>query len=206
MWSGGRLTKIQATTRPENLLLKFGPKLEKPIKREKSKNGQTRKPKFDNARRLRGIYFIDAEDGEYEETIKNARRKLEVPMLAAMPSKKKTKNRTGFQETEAKSCESNKIPKKTRHACIRGGSWVHETMFGIISTERSWWSHLRQRIQLGDTVQSGAQVYSCASSDENTWCECCNWTRKGRSSKRFQPGSWTLFFQGGYSGSTTRQK
>ena len=39
-------------------------------------------------------------------------------MLAAMPSKKRTKNRTGFQETEAKSCESNKIPKKTRHACI----------------------------------------------------------------------------------------
>ena len=42
MWSGGRLTKIQATTRPENFLLKFGPKLEKPIKREKSKSGQTR--------------------------------------------------------------------------------------------------------------------------------------------------------------------
>ena len=29
----------------------------------------------------------------------------------------RTKKRSGFQETEAKSCESNKIPK-TKHACI----------------------------------------------------------------------------------------
>ena len=55
---------------------------------------------------------------EYQETIKNARRKLKVPMEAAMPCKKKrTKKRSGSQETEAKSCESNMIPK-TKHACI----------------------------------------------------------------------------------------
>ena len=42
------------------------------------------KPKLDIARRLRGIYFVDPEDGECKETIKNARRKLEVPMDAAM--------------------------------------------------------------------------------------------------------------------------
>ena len=34
------------------------------------------KPKLDKARRLRGIYFIDTEDNEFKETIKNARRKL----------------------------------------------------------------------------------------------------------------------------------
>ena len=42
------------------------------------------KPKIDNARRLRGIYFIDPDDGELKDIIKNARRKLEVPMPAAM--------------------------------------------------------------------------------------------------------------------------
>ena len=31
------------------------------------------KPKLDNARRLRGIYFIDPEDTEFKEIIKNAR-------------------------------------------------------------------------------------------------------------------------------------
>ena len=45
------------------------------------------KPKLDNARRLRGIYFVDPEDKEFKETIKNARRKLETPMAPAMPCK-----------------------------------------------------------------------------------------------------------------------
>ena len=44
------------------------------------------KPKLDNARRLRGIYFIDLEDKEFKETIRNARKKLESPMAPAMPS------------------------------------------------------------------------------------------------------------------------
>ena len=42
---------------------------------------------LDNARKLRGIYFIDAEDMEFKETIKNARKKLETPMAPAMPCK-----------------------------------------------------------------------------------------------------------------------
>ena len=42
---------------------------------------------LDNARKLRGIYFIDPEDKEFEETIKNARKKLETPIAPAMPCK-----------------------------------------------------------------------------------------------------------------------
>ena len=45
------------------------------------------KPKLDNARRLRGIYFIDPEDKEFKETIKNALKKLETSMAPAMPCK-----------------------------------------------------------------------------------------------------------------------
>ena len=33
------------------------------------------KPKLDNARRLRGVYFIDLEDKVVKETIENARKK-----------------------------------------------------------------------------------------------------------------------------------
>ena len=36
------------------------------------------KPQIDSARKLRGIYFIDPEDQEFKETIKNARKKLET--------------------------------------------------------------------------------------------------------------------------------
>ena len=78
------------------------------------------KPKLDNARNLRGIHFIDLEDGEYEETIKNAWKKLEVPLEAAMLCKKGTEKHSRHQETEAKSDESNKIPKNK--ACIHRGS------------------------------------------------------------------------------------
>ena len=47
---------------------------------------------LDNARKLRGIYFIDPEDKEFKETIKNARKKLETSVAPAMPCKILKKN------------------------------------------------------------------------------------------------------------------
>ena len=58
---------------------------------------------------MKGIYFIDREDEEYEETIKNARKKLEVHLDAAMPCKKKTKSLTCSKETVARLDASNKV-------------------------------------------------------------------------------------------------
>ena len=37
--------------------------------------------------KLRGICFIDPEDTEFKETIKNARKKLETSVAPAMPCK-----------------------------------------------------------------------------------------------------------------------
>ena len=45
------------------------------------------KPKLDNARQLRGIFFIELEDEKFKHTMKNARRKLGIPIPAAMPGK-----------------------------------------------------------------------------------------------------------------------
>ena len=42
---------------------------------------------LENARKLRGIYFIDLEDKEFKETIKNARKKLETSVAPAVPCK-----------------------------------------------------------------------------------------------------------------------
>ena len=63
---------------------------------------------LENARKLRGIYFIDPEDKEFKETIKNARKKLETSIAPAMPCKIMSKN--------CGSGGSNKI--KTKLACI----------------------------------------------------------------------------------------
>ena len=69
------------------------------------------KPKLDNARRLRGIYFIDPQDKEFKETIKNARKKLETPMVLAMLCKTSKKCKHG--ETRGK---TNEI--KSKLSCI----------------------------------------------------------------------------------------
>ena len=62
---------------------------------------------LDNARKLRGIYFIDPEDKEFKETIKNARKKLETSVAPAMPCK------------IMKNCGSGGSDKsKTKLACI----------------------------------------------------------------------------------------
>ena len=42
---------------------------------------------LENARKFRGIYFIDPEDTQFKETIKNARKKLETSVAPAMPCK-----------------------------------------------------------------------------------------------------------------------
>ena len=42
---------------------------------------------LDNARKLRGIFFIDQEDEETTETIKNSRKKLEHLWLLLCPAK-----------------------------------------------------------------------------------------------------------------------
>ena len=42
---------------------------------------------LENERKLWGIYFIDPEDKQFEETIKNARKKLETSIAPATPCK-----------------------------------------------------------------------------------------------------------------------
>ena len=65
---------------------------------------------LDNARKLRGIYFIDPEDKEFKETIKNARKKLETPVAPAMLCKTSKNSQHGV--TRGK---SNEI--KSKLAC-----------------------------------------------------------------------------------------
>ena len=185
MWSGERLTKIQSTTRPDHLWLYLWTKFGKAAQKREKQEWANEKPKLDNARRLRGICFIDPEDGEYKETIKNARRKLEVPMDAAMPCKKGTKKLSSFQETEAKSCESNKIPE-TKHA-------------GIIEAHESTRQRLESSPPKGhedhtackgftSMTQFSSQVYAFASSDENSGCE----SSSGQGMGEARNDSWKL--------------
>ena len=86
-WSGKRLTRQQLASRPDHLWPELWEKLGRNAKLKERQKWSHEKPKLDNARKLRGIYFIDPEDKEFKETIKNARKKLETPMALAMPCK-----------------------------------------------------------------------------------------------------------------------
>ena len=107
MWCGVRLTKRQVTSRPDHLWIKLGRNAELKEKHKWSNE----KLKLDHARRLRGIYFIDLEDKEFKETIKNARKKLETPMAPAMLCKTSKKSKHG--ETRGKTNDF-----KSKFACI----------------------------------------------------------------------------------------
>ena len=77
-------------------------------KKQKWSNGKLH---LEYARKLRGICFIDPEDKEFKETMKNARKKLETSVALAMPCIIMKKN--------CGNGGSNKIKNKT---CVYSGS------------------------------------------------------------------------------------
>ena len=72
-----------------------------------------KRPKLENTRRLRGIYFIDPDDEEFKRMMKNARRKLDIPMPAATPWK--------LQQSVYKETCCAVGEHKTKYACIVEG-------------------------------------------------------------------------------------
>ena len=87
MWSGGRLTRKQLTSRPHHLWPELWKSMGKHAKLKEKQKWSNEKPQRDNALKLRGICFIDPENKEFKETIKNARKKLETSVAPAMPCK-----------------------------------------------------------------------------------------------------------------------
>ena len=114
------------------------------------------KPKLDNARRLRGIYFIDLEDMEFKEIIKNARRNLETPMAPAMPCKTSKKSKHG--ETRSKTNDF-----KSKFACILEAS---ESTSMEESLPNYHEDHIAGKEQFTAILQFGTQIYSYASSNK----------------------------------------
>ena len=107
MWSGRRLTRKQLTSRPDHLWPELWKSMGKHAKLKEKQKWSEDKIHLENARKLRGIYFIDLEDTEFKETIKNARKKLETSVAPAMPCK------------IMKNCGSGGSDKnKTKLACI----------------------------------------------------------------------------------------
>ena len=82
-----RLTRKQTTSKPDKLWPEIWKDMSDASKRNEKQNWTIENPKLDNGRKLRGIHIIDPDDGEFKDIMKNACRKLEVPMPAALSCK-----------------------------------------------------------------------------------------------------------------------
>ena len=97
MWSRVRLTRKQLTSRPDHLWPELWKSKGKHAKRKEKQKWSHEKLHLENERKLRGIYFIDPEDKELKETIKNARKKLEASVAPPENLKHRRYIRTGVR-------------------------------------------------------------------------------------------------------------
>ena len=100
-----RYTKIQPTSRADHTWPDAWTRIGKAAQRREKQECAIEKPKLEYARNVRVIYSIDPIEEEYKDIIKNATRKLDTPMAAAMPCKRAfSKGKPLFQKK-----------KKTKH-------------------------------------------------------------------------------------------
>ena len=122
MLSGGRLTRKQLTSRPDHLWTELWKSMGKHAKLKEKQKWSNEKLHLENARKLRGIYFIDPEEKEFKETIKNARKKLEIPVAPAAPCKIRKNNKNcGKGENPIKSNQNLRVFWKLVN--LRDGVW-----------------------------------------------------------------------------------
>ena len=106
----GEIDEKTADIQARSFMPELRDKMGKTAKLKEKQKWSNEKLHLENARKLRGIYFIDPEDKEFKETIKNARKKLETPVALAMSCKIIKSNEN------CGSGASNKI--KTKLACL----------------------------------------------------------------------------------------
>ena len=107
---GGDSQEKQTTSRPNNVWPDMWTHESYAAKKKAKQRWAIEKPKLDNPRQLRGIFFIEPNDEEFKLTIKAARRKLEVPMPAAMPCKITIKSSGETHRSIGK--------RETKYACV----------------------------------------------------------------------------------------
>ena len=141
----GGLTRKHTTSRPDNVWPDMWKHMSNVSKKKAKQRWAIEKLKLNNARQLRGIFFIEPNDEELKDIMKAARGKLEVPPQC--------------WETQDK---------------IRLCCWCrreHETKAGRSRTQPHQKSHHCKRDEFYDSLQSCSQIHPDASSIENSGCK-----------------------------------
>ena len=177
---GGDIRGKQTTSRPENVCPDVWKHVSDAAKKKAKQRWAIQKPKLENARQLRGIFFFEPDDEEFKPTMKAAPRKLEVPVPASMPWKKTDEEQWGkppqYWETQD---------------IIHLFCWCrrkHETKARRSWTQTSSRSHHCKWNEFCNSSQSCAQIHSDASSNENSRCKGSS--GNGKNWRTYRHGSW----------------
>ena len=152
------------TSKPDNVWPDMWKHLSDASKRKQK--SAIEKAQFDNARRLR----IELDDEEFKRIMKNARRKFEIPMPAAMPCK--TPRNSGGETY----CRFGK--SKTENACIVAADEPTRKRLGVL--HRYHEDHQCKRDEFYNSLESCSQIRSDASSLKNSRCKACSGERMGK--------------------------
>ena len=168
------LTRKQLTSRPDHLWPELWKSMGKHAKLKEKQKWSNEKLHPESAQKLRGIYFIDPEDKEFKETIKNARKKLETSVALAMPCK------------ITKNCGSGACNKiKTKLACILEADESTRNAYGKSDAALSSRPYCRKKRQFITALRFGSQFYSYASSYENSCSESSGGQGMGKIGENF---------------------
>ena len=131
-------------------------------KRKEKQKCTVDKPKPENARRLRGIFFIELDCEEFMRVMNNARRKLHIPTPAAMPCR--------LQLHQHRETCGTFGQHKTKYACIvEANGSTRIRMEG--SQEKNHEDHTAEkRHEFIESLQSCAQNFPAPEAMKNTWC------------------------------------
>ena len=152
------MTRPQLTSRPDHLWPELWIKFGRNAKLKEKHKWSNEKPKLDNARKLRGIYFIDPEDKELKETIKNARKKWETSVAPATPWK---------------------ISKNSQHGVTRGKSNVIKSKLAcIVEASES------TRLRMGESLPNHHEDHIAGKGDNSLQHYNLVWTKNGRKLKK----------------------
>ena len=110
VWSGGRLTKIQTTARPDHVWPEVWTKIGKAAQNRETQESAQEKPKLDNARRLTSLIQTTKNIQKFS---KITRRKMERPMAPAMPCKRQT----SIAKANAKPKIGDEKESRTMYGC-----------------------------------------------------------------------------------------
>ena len=144
VWSGRDWQKFRRL--PDQIFIwpeewtKIGKAIHNREKQDWAKEKQT----LDNARKLRGLYFIDPDGREYSEILKKHKKNIRKTHGTSHAMQRMVHLRI------TKVMQSNDKAKdfKTMYGCTVEFSSIHKATSGMLSTHKTWRSHCRKWIFL----------------------------------------------------------